>query len=137
MSQPLNLPNEILEKIILHLPIKTLINKQLNTIAKEKGWKNHYIKDFPANKNTAALIKESLQNREPDWFEIYKEEHNNRKQEDRKKRLLNLHWKMRKSWYERNSYHKIKTTTDALYQLTILTKDNHTRRQAQVTNTSK
>ena len=90
------LPNEILAQIIKQIPkIRTTINlsqtnKQFNEITKEIGWKNHYIRHFPEHNNTAQLIKDSNDNKEPNWYKIYKKEHNIRIRENWRKNLILL-----------------------------------------------
>ena len=119
MAQIEDLPNEILEKIITYLPPKTYItlsetNKKFNKLTTATGWKHHYIKDFPENSNTGKLIKDSHKHLKPAWYDIYKEEYENKKHENKKKKILMEHWRKRKIWYLETHFHTIKEITNKL-----------------------
>ena len=119
MAQIQDLPNEILEKIITELPPKTYIklsetNKKFNNLTIATGWKHHYIKDFPENSNTGQLIKDSYKHLKPAWYDIYKEEYENKKYENKKKKILMNHWRSKRIWYSETNYHTIREITDKL-----------------------
>ena len=111
MAQLQDLPNEILEEIITRLPtIRTTINfNETNTkfksFTRNKGWKTHYINNFQDQNNTAQQIKDTNNYPELNWYEKYKKEYENEKQEERRQEIL--HRKIIKWNQEIQKLHRI------------------------------
>jgi len=86
----LGTPPEISLKIFQNLDVKSLLSvakvcKQLNYISKEKNiWRKLFLRDFGSRSFAIKRFSNTLNNQDvEDWFVIYKEEYQNKQEQER------------------------------------------------------